>query len=133
MYTCSHSPLGGGSHGSAHGEGVTGEDHTREAGHGVSYQGAYPQRALIGAGGGALQRGSIVRLVAGLCSIAAAQSPTFFVRPTFFHYAQSESNSPISVGISSLEASRLRPMHRGAEASHGETALAVCWEATFAG
>eukprot|EP01047_Picozoa_sp_COSAG01_P030401 COSAG01_NODE_2119_length_8380_cov_44.533510_4_plen_124_part_00 len=26
------------------------------------------------------------------------------------------------VGISSLEASRLRPMHRGAEASHGETA-----------
>jgi hypothetical protein len=37
-----HSPLGGGGYGSAHGEGVTGEDHTREAGHGVIYQGGIP-------------------------------------------------------------------------------------------
>ena len=62
LYRSAHSPLGGGGYGSAHGEGVTGEDHTREAGHGVSYQGAYPQRALIGAGGGALQRGSVTRV-----------------------------------------------------------------------
>ena len=48
LYRSAHSPLGGGGYGSAHGEGVTGEDHTREAGHGVSYQGAYPQRALSG-------------------------------------------------------------------------------------
>jgi hypothetical protein len=61
------------------------------------------------------------RRAVGLCGIAA-QSPLFFVRSTFFHSAQSESNSQTSVGISSLEASRLRPMHRGAEASHGETA-----------
>ena len=51
MYMYGHSPLGGGGYGSAHGEGVTGEDHTREAGHGVIYQGLDPQRALIGAGG----------------------------------------------------------------------------------
>ena len=38
----------------------------REARHGVSYQGAYPQRALIGAGGGALQRGSVTRVYAQL-------------------------------------------------------------------
>eukprot|EP01047_Picozoa_sp_COSAG01_P040373 COSAG01_NODE_3393_length_6149_cov_24.742149_13_plen_43_part_01 len=43
MYNRNHSPLGGGGYGSAQGEGVTGEDHTREACHGVSYQGAYPQ------------------------------------------------------------------------------------------
>jgi hypothetical protein len=54
-----------------------------------------------------------------------AQFPLFCVRTPFFHSAQSESNSLSSVGISSLEASRLRPMHRGAEASHGETAPAV--------
>ena len=48
MYERWHSPLGGGGYGSAQGEGVTGEDHTREACHGVSYQGAYPQRALSG-------------------------------------------------------------------------------------
>ena len=62
----SHSPLGGGGYGSAQGDGVTGEDHTLEACHGVSYQGAYPQRALIGAGGGALQRGSVTRVYAQL-------------------------------------------------------------------
>jgi hypothetical protein len=33
---------------------TSGEVHVREAGRGVSYQGAYLQRALIGAGGGAL-------------------------------------------------------------------------------
>jgi hypothetical protein len=57
MYYSRHSPLGGGGYGSAHGEGVTGEGHTREAGHGVTYQGGYLQRALIGAGGGAPLRG----------------------------------------------------------------------------
>ena len=54
MYVWDHSPLGGGGQGSAQGDGVTGEDHTQKACHGVSYQGAYPQRALIGAGGWAL-------------------------------------------------------------------------------
>jgi hypothetical protein len=56
MYWLHHSPLGGGGYGTALGEGVTGEDHTctREACHGVSYQGDYLQRALISAGGGAL-------------------------------------------------------------------------------
>jgi hypothetical protein len=48
MYFCPHSPLGGGGYGSAQGDGVTGVDHTLEACHGVSYQGAYPQRALSG-------------------------------------------------------------------------------------
>jgi hypothetical protein len=51
--------------------------------------------------------------------------PPFFLPGLLFHFAQSESNSSTSVGISSLEASRLRPMHRGAEASHGETAPAL--------
>eukprot|EP01047_Picozoa_sp_COSAG01_P050285 COSAG01_NODE_5067_length_4516_cov_456.515961_5_plen_41_part_00 len=35
MYWYHHSPLGGGGYSSAQGEGVTSEDHTREACHGV--------------------------------------------------------------------------------------------------
>jgi hypothetical protein len=42
MYYSRHSPLGGGGYGSAQGEGVTGEDHTQEACHGVIYQGVIP-------------------------------------------------------------------------------------------
>ena len=74
MYASNHSPLGGGGQGPAQGDGVTGENHTLEACHGVSYQGVYPQRALIGAGDGALQRGSVGPLFLWLARAASRRA-----------------------------------------------------------
>eukprot|EP01047_Picozoa_sp_COSAG01_P049182 COSAG01_NODE_4851_length_4683_cov_2.011778_6_plen_123_part_00 len=47
MYIFTHSPLGRVGYDFAHGDDVTSEEHIQEAGYGLSYQGAYLQRALI--------------------------------------------------------------------------------------